>query len=331
MDLKISTRDPLKILSSTKRVIENSEYVHFNLDKISEVSELVKNQIAEGVSGEEAAVGGFTGNYNNDVQLAFIRDVVNFCFWAEKDQPKWQIEWPKGETVAGGAYCLNACFKRALAEKIPILEAEYLAKMKMSEAQNFFRSSNDAEIPLVKKRLENLNETGRILQKRFHGHFINVLNLARRDAIELVRLIFDNFPSFRDVSKYRGRSVYFLKRAQIVAYDLSYLKKNEHSEKLHHLDQLTAFADYKLPQILRMFGLTVYSNKLAEKVDGFLLIPAGSREEIEIRAHTIWGIELIRQELKKYSSGQIDNALWFLSQDLSKQSKPYHRTYTKFY
>ena len=55
------------------------------------------------------------------------------------------------------------------------------------------------------------------------------------------------------------------------------------------------------------------------------------REEIEIRSATIWGVELIRQQFKNYNAAEIDNALWLMSQSFSKDTKPYHRTYTIYY
>jgi hypothetical protein len=82
--------------------------------------------------------------------------------------------------------------------------------------------------------------------------------------------------------------------------------------------------------MLREFGVIEYSKNLAERIDNLILIPSGSIEEIEIRAATIWGIELIRQKLGKYSAREIDNALWFLSQDQIGR-KPFHRTYTIYY
>jgi len=62
---------------------------------------------------------------------------------------------------------------------------------------------------------------------------------------------------------------------------------------------------------------------------------AGSEEEVEIRAHTIWAVELIRREMKRLgkevSASQLDWLLWNLGQDDQYRTKPYHRTLTTFY
>lgn len=330
MNLKIIKDDPLKILYSTKYVLENAKFVEINEKAIDKITKVLEKRLKKGLVEAEYGLGA-TGDFNKDVQLVFIEDVVNFCFWAEKDKAKWQVEWPKGNIINGGWYGLKACFERALAEKVPILDAKYLANIKLKEVKHFFRSSNATVIPLIEKRWENLLEAGKVLLKKYNGKFINVIENSNFDTINLVQEIYENFNSFKDIATYNGRKVYFLKRAQIVANDISYLSKFDKKGNLKNLDKLTAFADYKLLQMLREFDVLVYSKGLAQKVDNYVLIPAGCKEEIEIRAANIWAIELIRQQIPEFSAGQIDNALWLISQDQSKVEKPYHRTYTIYY
>src|SRR5581483_11189983 len=104
-----------------------------------------------------------------------------------------------------------------------------------------------------------------------------------------------------------GQEIYFLKRAQICANDLSYLTQMPGGKRLTNLDKLTAFADYKIPQILREAGVIIYSEDLAELIDNYHEIPAGSKYETEIRAATVWGVELVKQRLNKYTAAQVDN------------------------
>lgn len=100
---------------------------------------------------------------------------------------------------------------------------------------------------------------------------------------------------------------------------------------MKNIECLTAFSDYRLPQILREFSVIKYAKTLASKIDNYVLIPSGSCEEIEIRAATIWGVELIRQKLEKFPASKIDFALWLLSQGLPQKVKPHHRTYSIYY
>jgi hypothetical protein len=100
------------------------------------------------------------------------------------------------------------------------------------------------------------------------------------------------------------------------------------------LDDLTIFADYKLPQILRQYGILEYDTVLASRVDAQELIPAGSEEEVEIRASTVWACELLRRAMQRHghkmNAMEIDARLWLLAQDAGDM-RPYHRTRTPFY
>lgn len=164
---------------------------------------------------------------------------------------------------------------------------------------------------------------------------MNLLEKSGYDAIRLAKLVTRYFPSFMDISRYQDKDVFFFKRAQILANDLSYLKYSDRKFTLSNLDQLTAFADYKLPQRLQALGILVYSRQLSQQIDNQVIIPSGSTAETEIRSATIWGVELIRQRMQTdqncWSACQIDNALWLLSQDHTAKISPYHRTYTIYY
>ena len=49
------------------------------------------------------------------------------------------------------------------------------------------------------------------------------------------------------------------------------------------MDELTMFADYRVPQLLRDAGVMVYSDHLAAIVDNCTELLAGSEEETQIR------------------------------------------------
>ena len=322
--------DPFGILKTTKLVLDKAKQVQINPQSIEKLSRLIDKKLEKGLDEDEYELG-ITGDLEKDIQLLLVEDSVNFCFWAEKGKEKWKIEWPKGKIVSGGWYGLIASFERAIAEKIPILDPDFLTQLTVSDVKKIFRSASSSEVPLIEKRLENLVEVGKVLINKFNGSFINLVEEARFNAVGIIKLVYDNFSSFRDVAQLSGNKVYFLKRAQLLANDLSYIAKREKRFNIKGLEKLTAFADYKIPQILRHFGVISYSSKLAGKVDNFYLIPAFSPEEIEIRAATIRGVDLIKKYLKKYPAAKIDNAIWLISQDQSSIDKPYHRTYTIFY
>ena len=78
-----------------------------------------------------------------------------------------------------------------------------------------------------------------------------------------------------------------------------------------------------------------YSDSLARKVDQGTYLEAGGEEEVEIRANTVWAVELIRRELagqgKTLRAFEIDWILWNMGQSDAFRMKPYHRTVTIYY
>lgn len=319
-----TSSDPLHILASTKPIVDNSRLVTINPDAIEDIDPRVQERLKEGLDDPTTGLG-LTGNIETDINLVLIEDFVNFCFWAEKGKPKWTVEWPTG-TFQDGWYGLVACFRRALEEGTPILDASYLTSLTLKQVENLFHGSNNAEIPLLEKRLDNLCEAGNIINKQYDGSLVHWLTSTDYDAVKIVESLASNFSCFRDVATHNNKPVYFYKRAQWAAHALSCIP----GITITNLDSLAALADYKLPQILRHFGVLSYAPELASQIDSYTLIPEGSIAEIELRAATIWVVELLRQEISTANALDIDNALWLLSQNIPT-AKPYHRTYTIYY
>lgn len=126
-----------------------------------------------------------------------------------------------------------------------------------------------------------------------------------------------------------------LKRAQILVSDLAGAFAESSDLVLGDREQLTAFADYKVPQVLRHLGMLRYADSLATTIHDRIQIAADSQEEIEIRAATIWGCELVRQHLVtrggSFTAADVDWLLWNAGQHLPPSCEPYHRTVTVFY
>jgi len=81
--------------------------------------------------------------------------------------------------------------------------------------------------------------------------------------------------------------------------------------------------------------ILLYAEDLVSRIDTGNLIPAGSAEEIEIRAGALYAVELLKDEM--HSSGypmtamELDFLLWNRGQQPAYKSIPRHRTRTVFY
>jgi hypothetical protein len=260
-----------------------------------------------------------------------VLDSINFCFWPSPGKAKWEIQY--GQERLSGYYALAAALTQAARYGVPITEAQYLANLSLDSLTSILGQRGDLQ--LLEKRLESLREVGSVLLAHYDGDASQLVAAARGSAVDLARLVAGRFSSFKDVAQYRGAPVFFYKRAQIFAADLYGAFGGRDWGGFMDMDALTAFADYKLPQVLRHLDVLRYAPELSEKVDSCTLLDAGCPEEIEIRANTVWAVELIRRELKKRGNTlraqEIDWILWNLGQDDRFRARPYHRTVTIFY
>ncbi|MCS6936974.1 MAG: queuosine salvage family protein [Candidatus Bipolaricaulota bacterium] len=262
------------------------------------------------------------------VQYLFVLDSLNFCFWPE---PRWRYRY-ENEWL-DGYLALASSLKEAVSRDATLLQAAVLARMNEKRLREILGGEN--EIPLLQERVAVLREAGAVLQEEYDGQAVHLVEEARRSTERLVQLLVERFSSFRDEALYRGERVCFYKRAQIFCADLYGAFEGERWGEFTDIEGLTAFADYKLPQVLRHLGILHYSPELAQKIDRREELAAGSEEEIEIRAHTIWAVERLREEVCKLGrslrSFEIDWLLWNLGQREEFRQKPYHRTRTIFY
>lgn len=193
----------------------------------------------------------------------------------------------------------------------------------------------NTEIPLFEERWNILQQLGKTFVKKFNGKVSVLLAQANGDAQRLLQLIHENFDSFADSSVYKGETVHFQKRAQLLVADIYQIFDGKDFGALKNINQITACADYKLPQILRKLKIIEYSDSLAEKIDTQTELLHNSPEEVEIRANTIWAIQYITEEVKKRNPDivafQINDHLWLATQEKFEGDKPYHRTRSTAY
>jgi hypothetical protein len=254
--------DALKVLETTKPYVESSKYVHIDYQALDGLAQKVKDRI-DAMLPERDKEFFSLGDYQKDVQVVFLENVVNFCFWAEEGKEKWKVEF--GGKEDDGASALRLVFERAIHDKVPILDAEYLSNLTVGEVKEIFRPSNGIEIPLLQKRYENLVEAGKVLTEKFGGFYSNLIKDSNYEAILITKATIDNFKSFDDAYK----SVNFYKRAQLNSFDIAQIPSEN---KITNTGSLTAMADYKLPQLLRFMGVLKYYDELANKIDNWELI-----------------------------------------------------------
>jgi hypothetical protein len=177
-------------------------------------------------------------------------------------------------------------------------------------------------------------DLGHDLLEYFGGSCCALVESAEGSAAALVRLL-DRQPLFHDVATYHGMEVPFYKRAQILASDLALAFGGRGWGNFRDLDELTIFADNLVPHVLRYDGIVAYAPDLVERITRGELVPAGSVDEVEIRACALHAVELIVENLRAkgrdVTAREVDIALWNRGQSPRYKEAPRHRTRTAFY
>lgn len=336
-DFPIPHDDPLGVLTSTKFVMELAESVQIDPAALTRIAADLGPLMAEAPDWHDPRhYSDFTWK---TAAWVLVLDALNFCFWTEsgRQEDRWQVEW-EGR-IEDGYWALAAALNRAMAEGRELWNPNYLASLTPRDVAHILRPAREdgPEIPLLPLRVRNLHELAEGLLAMDPGvnPVVGLIRGAQESAVALIQEVVRRFPSFNDVATYQGQEVRFYKRAQILVADLHGAFNGSTLGAFHDLNLLTAFADYKVPQVLRGFGVLRYSPDLDEAIARRQLIPTGSAWEVEIRAATIWACELLRQRLAEqnrlYRATEIDWILWLAGQSLPVEMPTYHRTYTVFY
>lgn len=276
----------------------------------------------------------------NRILFLTVFHTIGFCYWGNNSEnseknTRWTVTLPEGdfsETKSDSKYDGAMALLVSMAINQDFLDLDYLARLNLEQFKTLLAgqlSENIDSLPLLKERHEFIVS---LAQKMRSENYLQTLLplLATTSAMALALKFASELPGYLDIAQYRGKEILFLKRAQLLVSDIN------HTIKISKIEELTAFADYKLPQLLRHYQVISYEPALATRVNQLSELEPGCEEEVEIRAATIIAVELFRQELEKSglatSASAVDSQLWLLSQRLDKSIvQPYHRCKTIFY
>jgi hypothetical protein len=335
-------RDPLGVLRSCAPVVNAMTGVRIDSEAIERFAGTLVDAAVPPPAWDDDIHYRATGSEAIEQTIGWIMvlDALNFCFWSEDPANRWRIS--SGGVTHDGYLALAIALRDAARRGLPLWDPAWLANLTAATVDELLTPApGSATIPLPEARLANLVELGRNLPAA-GSPWIALVDASGWSAPGLANAVAATFPSFADTATWTPsgepespHTVRFLKRAQILASDLASALDALGGRSLTGRDQLTAFADYKVPQVLRHLGLIAYESELAARVDARELIAPGSRPEIEIRAATIWACELLRQSLARagaaFTAADVDWLLWNTGQSLPATVRPYHRTLTIFY
>lgn len=305
-----------EINDAAKSVLKSSKHVKINkknLEKFSNELDLtyspdkVKNFYVD-INGLEAA---------SKMEYLFLFHSVNFCFWSSDFDPVHDVYYEKEE----GKIFRTGGFANAIWDIFN--DKAY----KVENIKDIFKKNlrNFEYVNLTNKRIENMLEVIKFVDNDGVISFLEAID--QNNEIESIgNYILDEFYLFYDVSAYKGQLVPFFKRLQAFLIDIHF-----YISPLVGIDNLTALADYRLPQLLNFYGILEYSDMLSYKVKNNVLLLPHEASEIEIRAATIIAVEEIFKIIETQSSIKsvidLDYLLWRKARETDKISiHPFHRT-----
>ena len=310
-------------LNSIQFVVNNSKYVKIKEENIENAINLVTNNEKKSwLNSDLLDLNKYS--QNQIIMYLILCESLNFCYW--DSDIKWKIEY-KGEWYSGSIGLFYGISK-AIQNGYDLLNIDYLEKMTIEQLDEIFKGTTS--IPLLEERYEIIKQLVQELK--------NIDDLSKaldsNNDIELLNNIINNFSNFNDISIYKGKKVYFFKRAILLVGDLIENVKSI-KEKVKNDSNMLGCADYKIPQVLRHLGILEYNEELAQIVDSKQQLKHDSEMEIEVRANMLYALELIKNKLHQkgieMNSTQIDNILWLLSKNKEFKAKPYHLTRTIYY
>uniref|UniRef100_A0A914VWI7 Queuosine 5'-phosphate N-glycosylase/hydrolase n=1 Tax=Plectus sambesii TaxID=2011161 RepID=A0A914VWI7_9BILA len=297
---------------SGRLIAERSRHIKLNESGIEKTAQLIFDAVKSGAIREsdfDAHDLHPKGKDQAAVDWVFLMDVINFSFWSEADDGVSKFLVTYNSKTYSGYFAACACVNRALDNGIPVTSAQYMAKVTKEELEQIFLSDTGTVIPLLDQRVAVMNEAGNKLLQKFNGTFYTCVQQCHKKAEELLRVIVENFESFRDYGLFDGTNVSFLKRAQILVADVYGCLKGKELGAFDDISSLTMFADYRVPQALAYLGALTYSDELMTILKAKTLLDNGSDFEMELRGCSIHVCEMIVKAVSKLRTVSGDDSL----------------------
>lgn len=322
------------VLDSVRYAIESSRDVQTRYEKIVEV--------ASWMAYEELPMPEFAlpfgvgqGDADEAIDFILVADAIDTAFTDFGTHEKFQVDYAGRHWSDSEAEF--ACIKRAIDKGVPFLDGNYLARITRPELNKIF--AGNIEMPMLDEKLQVLHQVGNLLAEKYHGRFRNFVKACSPKLYDngngLVDRLVKEFPRFNDVSILDGQEIKFYKLVQLGIWMLYASLHRAGKFRLDDAQKMTAFADYIVPVALRLHGMTRYSEALEDAINSHELIPRDSRWEIEIRAHSIYAIAVLTEEINKLRPAnqqvimpQIDARFWT---HFHTTTWPHHLTRTIMY
>ncbi len=313
------------VRAACKAVAQRAQHVRINHETIpTYVASLPLERLAR---PEHDATSHYLGHGDDTVAFFLTLDAINFG--------SGYFPHLRKRPGMSGYFTVASSLKDHFEAHGPFSATELAALTALDCTRIFGQETCNVPIAELMQLFANaLNDLGRYLLQGFDGSFLALVDSADGSAERLAELLVE-MPYFNDASSYDKLRVAFYKRAQIVSADLWTAFHGQGPGHFDDLDRLTIFADNLVPHVLRLDGVLRFEDDLVARIEREDLIPAGSAEEVEIRACALHAVELLSAELRQSGRDvppmKLDYLLWNRGQQPQYKARPRHRARTVYY
>jgi len=212
-----------------------------------------------------------------------VFNAINYCYF-DQDRMRFRDGELRGSTLA--------CTRLTEAWE-EIREPTFLAHVDETYLLGELFHA-EGPISLVKERTEALRELGRFLNENADFTFRKLFQKYKENAYYVSQALPTLLPTWRDPFCKRGQL--FVGMVYGKFQDLEDLPIEKYS-----LADLTVFADYRVPETLIRMGIIEPTASLKNRLFSREFIKSGSKQELEIRAATIVGADILTEALNKYN------------------------------
>ena len=319
-----------EVLSSVSKAIHQLKHLSIDIDSIENTADWLayeefpfskNNQVRE--------------NPEDFIRATMFMNTLNFAFTDFKTSIKYEIN--QGSEILSDSEAMYFQVNQAIDSGNNLIDGNVMATLTLEELATIF--TGNIEMPMLKERVEILNDVGQKLVENYEGDWLNFINNGPKKLYAngegLIERLVKEFPRFDDSSQYRGNKVKFYKLAQLAFWGIHGELSGSNYFKIEDMHSMTAFADYIVPVALNVMKITTYTPELDKKIRDGEMIKRDSEEEIEIRSASIYATAILtekvnerRPEDKSIIIPQLDYRLW---KNYHATHHPHHLTYTTMY
>lgn len=232
--------------------------------------------------------------------LIIIFSAVNYCYTDPKSKIEYLYQYNNKEY-----YRSTAFIKALLSADINWANDSKVQKISEKEWRSILQLTDTNIIFDHKDRLKKIKLASRYIKLK---NLFKLLDQPIKEDILLISLLNSNL--FDDI---------FLKRIQVAMSLIRQLAAHYNIKCIGKIE-LTAMADYRLPQVLYNFNIIVLNKSLKNKILEGNIFQKNETEEILLRA---WAIVICKYIADKTSLSEerVDNAIWNISQEMLKNNQ----------